>query len=673
MIDNGIKEQIRNRYKGGDMRTREVIAALPTENIFDNTVEKRVAIYVRVSTDDPRQTTSYELQRNYYEGFVSRQKNWTLVRIYADEGISGTSLRHRKEFLQMIEDSKAGKIDLIVTKSVSRFARNVVDCIGYIRDLQALSPPVGVFFENEYVYTLNDNMEMALTFQSTIAQEESHIKSKSMNASIEMRFSSGILLTPPLLGYDHDEDGNLVINEEEAKTVRLAFFMYLYGYSTQQIAVTLTKLGRKTKKENSRWTTSSILQILQNERHCGDVLARKTWTPNYLNHKSKKNKMNKPQYKWRDHHEAIISRDDFFAVQRLISNAKYGNKEILPKLHVMESGMLMGFVSINPRWAAFSADDYYAASASVGEQPEQPEATKIEVHSGDLDLRGFEVARSQYFTSAGKMCVTLCNDHIQFSTACVRRFDKAMYVELLIHPVKKLLVARPCTKDTRNAVRWACTNDGISSSRNFTGAAYIGTLFEILGWDKNYKYRVRGFCKQCDDGTAAIFDMQDTEVFIPSDVYSAERQQSADKDSSHKDCSVLTDTRSQSVLAFPISFLDGFGSDFYVNANNQPFKSNMQEGKTTLVDSIAQFSVGDELNVTNAAVLGNSIKQILTDMKQEAPSDEALLNLNGYSVGTPDGLFGTGSENKLKQFQTAHGLTVDGICGAQTWEALCEI
>ena len=127
----------------------------------------------------------------------------------------------------MIEDCKAGKIDLIVTKSVSRFARNVLDCIGYSRELASMQPPIGIFFETENIYTLNSNSEMALSFIATLAQEESHTKSEIMNASIEMRFKRGVFLTPVLLGYDQDDDGNLIINEEEAKTVRLIFFMYL--------------------------------------------------------------------------------------------------------------------------------------------------------------------------------------------------------------------------------------------------------------------------------------------------------------------------------------------------------------------------------------------------------------------------------------------------------------
>lgn len=204
------KEKIRQRYKGVDIDELDVIPALPQTNFYEDRREKRVAVYARVSTDDPRQTSSYELQKNHYQDVVSRHPGWNLIEIYADEGISGTSLQHRDEFVRMINDCYAGKIDLIVTKSVSRFARNVLDCIGYVRKLAALQPPIGVFFETENIYTLNSNSEMSLSFISTLAQEESHNKSEIMNASIEMRFRRGIFLTPPLLGYDQDENGNLI-------------------------------------------------------------------------------------------------------------------------------------------------------------------------------------------------------------------------------------------------------------------------------------------------------------------------------------------------------------------------------------------------------------------------------------------------------------------------------
>ena len=187
------------------------------------------------------------------------------------------------------------------------------------------------------------------------------------NSSVEMRFSHGLFLTPPLLGYDNDEDGNLTINPDEADTVRLIFYMYLSGRSTEQIAQKLMDLGRKTKLGNAKWTPNTIVGILKNERHCGDVLSRKTWTPNFLNHKSIKNRGEHSQYRKKDRHEGIVTRDDYIAVQKMLSNAKYGGNTYLPKLKVTSKGALRGFVSVNPHWGAFTAEDYRKASASIAE------------------------------------------------------------------------------------------------------------------------------------------------------------------------------------------------------------------------------------------------------------------------------------------------------------------
>ena len=488
------KAKIRERYKGKLLDDVEIIPALPQPKLYDDNRVKRVAAYARVSTIDINQTTSYELQKNHYTDLIQKHEGWVFVDIYADEGISGTSLNHRDAFVKMIEDCKQGKIDLIVTKSVSRFARNTLDCLEYVRELKNLPNPVGIFFETENIYTLDSRSEMALSFIATMAQEESHIKSDIMNASIEMRFSRGILLTPVLLGYDKDENGRLVINEVEAKTVKLIFFLYLYGNTCQQIANILTEYGRKTKKGNTKWTAGTVLQVLQNERHCGDVLTRKTWTPNYLDHKSKKNRQNLEQRRWKNQHDAIISRADFMAVQELIRNAKYGNKGFLPELRVVDEGILKGYVSVNPRWAAFLAKDYIEASSSILDiQENKNEEVKIEVQGGDFDLRKYQVARSQFFDRSNIVSMTFSINNIIFSTECIKKMPKNQFVEMLINPCKKMFAVRQCNKDEcRNAVQWSKRKGDLFLTRVISGAAFIPTIYEIMNWNVDHKYRLRG-------------------------------------------------------------------------------------------------------------------------------------------------------------------------------------
>ena len=237
------KERIRQRVRVQiDEENYEFFPERKDPDYYDNDVNQRVGVYVRVSTDDPRQTTSYELQKKYYEDFVVRHPKWTLVDIYADEGISGTSTKHRDEFNRMIAECKAGKIDLVITKSVSRFARNVVDFLGMVRMLSERNPPIGVFFEAENIFSLNETSNMALSFQATMAEEESRNKSRSMETSLRMRLDHGLPLTPKLLGFTHNSEGKLIPDPDTMHIPKLMFYMYLYGYSTQQIADALTAL-----------------------------------------------------------------------------------------------------------------------------------------------------------------------------------------------------------------------------------------------------------------------------------------------------------------------------------------------------------------------------------------------------------------------------------------------
>lgn len=603
------KNKIRERYKGVSLDELDVIPALPQEDIFAVENEQRVAVYARVSTDDPRQTSSYELQKNHYHDVISKSPNWKLVQIYADEGISGTSLQHRDQFKLMIEDCKQGKIDLIVTKSVSRFARNVVDCIGYVRELLALPHPVGVFFETERLNTFDPKSEMVLSFMATLAQEESHTKSEIMNASIEMRFRRGIFLTPILLGYDHDDDGNLVINEEEAKIVKLIFMMYLNGCTCQEIADTLTELGCMTKKGNTVWSPGSILQILQNERHCGDVLAHKTYTPNYLNHKSKKNMQNRPQYRKRNHHEAIISRDDFIAVQRLISNAKYGNKGLLPELKVIPEGVLKGFVSINPRWAGFKEDDYINASASVynGTEQPSPSSAPVEVQSGDFDLRGYEIARSQFFDSTDRITVTFSQGDIRFSCPAVRRLESTL-VELLMHPQKRILAVRTAGKECRNAMQWSKKKSGVSFPREISGTAFLPTLYSLLGWKDDCRYRITGIKRGKGNDAILLFNLTEPEIFIPNDTVSS----LPESDTSVKP---FTDSNRRNVRAYPPDWADTFGSNYYSHAQAQEL-AGFGKGMEPDISHASVIYKDNDIQVTSKDDIERNIEQIMSDMKE---------------------------------------------------------
>lgn len=595
------KQKIRQRYKGISSEELDVIPALPQEDLMDSHSIKRVAIYARVSTDDPRQTSSYELQKNHYQDVVNKHPNWILTEIYADEGISGTSLKHRDSFLRMINDCKSGKIDMIITKTVSRFARNIVDCIQYQRELKQLNPPIGILFETEGIFSLNPNSEMSLSFIATLAQEESHTKSEIMNSSIEMRFKRGIFLTPTLLGYDHDEEGNLVVNEEEAKTVRLIFYMYLYGYSSQKIADTLSSLKRTTKKGNTRWSSGSVLQILQNERHCGDVLARKTFTPNYLDHKSKKNHHDRNQYRKRDHHEPIISRDDFIAVQHMISNAKYGNKEILPSLHVIESGILIGFVPIHPRWAGFTADDYINASKSVYSMIKL-DKNVIEAKEGEFDFRGFELTHAQFFQTSDKISVTISSDSICFGIHGIRKLKSPLYVDILINPQRKLSAVRQSKKDNRYCYQWAKLLNGKIHPKVISANSFMPMLYELLQWNIKNKYRILGNIKHKGNDLFLLFDLKATEILIPN-------HQSRMLET--EEILPLTTSNKKSILAYPSNWASGFGEDYYHSTKQNVLSI---DGEWNSQSSGTPFET-NKLNISSYEQIRNNIDEIIQDIK----------------------------------------------------------
>ena len=605
------KERVRRRINiKVDPENYEFIPAKKPIDYYDNDIRQRVAVYARVSTDNVQQTSSYELQKKYYEDFVVHHPNWTLVKIYADEGISGTSLAHRDEFNSMIADCRSGKIDMIITKSVSRFARNVVDCISMVRMLAELPSPVGVFFESECIFSLKDDSQMALSFQATMAQEESHIRSRSMETSLRMRLDGGLPLTPKLLGYSHDADGNLVVNPDEAPTVKLIFYMYLYGYSTSDIAAALTELGRKTYLGNVKWTSNSIVQVLRNERHCGDVLTRKTFTPNYLNHKARKNRGDRPQSLYRNHHEGIVSRDDFIAVQHLLNNSKYGNRSILPELRVIDSGLLRGFVTINPRWAGFKPADYYQASASI-HPPDEQQAdaslpSSITLVPGDFDMRGFEIARSEFFDNYHRPYVLFQDKRIKFSTTCVRSFGKDNHVELLVNPVEMKFAVRTAAKSSRNAVVFSKLSDGKYQPRDIAGAAYVETLFQLFGWSPDLKYRIAGALFQTETESAYIFDVNDAEAFIKSYLLSGSKSTEQAKEPVQP-----LSVSGKRVRAVPEEWIGSFGKQYYLHQQSFPPVCDQSEEDWKIRMEGQLYETGQKLRVTGFDVLRDYICQEL--------------------------------------------------------------
>ncbi|WP_160678043.1 recombinase family protein [Clostridium sp. C8-1-8] len=280
--------------------------------------KRRVCAYCRVSTDTEEQLTSYEAQVTYYESYSKGKPEYEFAGIFADEGISGTNTKHRVEFNKMIEAALAGKFDMIITKSISRFARNTLDCLKYVRLLKEKG--VAVYFEKENIDTMDSKGEVLLTILSSLAQDESRNISENSRWGIVRRFQQGKVRVnhKRFLGYDKDENGELIINEKQAEIVRRIYKEYLEGKGIRAIARGLEEDNVLTGAGGGNWHDSTIQKILRNEKYSGDALLQKTVTVDFLTHKRVKNKGEVQQYYVEDSHPPIISKETFQRVQEEI-------------------------------------------------------------------------------------------------------------------------------------------------------------------------------------------------------------------------------------------------------------------------------------------------------------------------------------------------------------------
>lgn len=285
---------------------------------------KKVAAYARVSTLQDEQATSFEAQTEYYESYIKARPDWDFVGLYSDEGISGTNTRNRAGFNKMIKDALNGKINLIITKSISRFARNTVDTLSTIRELKAVG--VEVFFEKENIYSLDSTGELLLTILSSLAQEESRSISENVKWGIRHKFKMGKVDIPnkTILGIGRDKDGKYYIIPEQADTVRLIYALFLKGESPNKIAEIMNEDGRLTVRGNKNWSATLIQRMLVNEKYKGDALLQKTYVVDFLTKETRVNKGEKTQYYIKNSHPAIIPEEEWELVQ--IENTRRSTK-----------------------------------------------------------------------------------------------------------------------------------------------------------------------------------------------------------------------------------------------------------------------------------------------------------------------------------------------------------
>lgn len=525
----------------------------------------RVAAYCRVSTDDIDQAISITFQIREYKRKILANPNWRYVGTYVDDGFSGTNTEHRQGFQKLMRDAMDGKIDMIITKAVSRFARNLMDCIGWVEALQNHDPPVRVFFEQENLDTMSQTSGIILFVLAMVAQEESHMKSEAILLSLEWRFSRGRFLTPRLFGYNKVEvpDGFggkkkvLSINESEARVVRWMYATLLNGGSPEEIAATLTEMAiptggrRKDGTLNTHWSASGVIFLMRNEKHCGDVLARKTYTPNYKDHKAKKNNGKKNKYFQPDHHDAIVSRATWNAAQRILNSRRFHHEGTYLPMRIIVSGALAGYISMNRSWAGFDYEDYYRASQiAMGLLEEDlhrdlgseylPEAGRrvgglvddhgiaqiardltvveqeikdelegkaeeaAEAKSREEATRTFQVVNGDMFSRITDPMVKITQKGITFNKRCTTRLPDTDWVELLFNPVERMLIVRPCDASHPNALAWDWNHK--------SAAALSKVIYTCMGWESNYSFRIpsqRLTCRRGPDTghSILVFDL----------------------------------------------------------------------------------------------------------------------------------------------------------------------
>lgn len=316
---------------------RIVVIPPKSREEYQRTTQLKVAAYCRVSTDQEEQESSYEAQISYYLEKIKNNSDWTFAGIFADEGITGTQAKKRPEFLKMIRLCRQRKIDMILTKSMSRFARNTVDSLNYIRELRALG--IAIIFEKENLNTLETDTEMILTIMSCFAQAESESISKNVSWGVRQSFKNGNVPIQygKLLGYKKGKNNLPEIVPEEAEIVKEIFRKYLDGMSLRQITDSLNSREIKTKHKQTEWKPEVIKSILINEKYTGDALLQKTYINDCITKKTRKNNGELPMYLVKNHHAAIISRTDFNRVQEEMAR-RSAKRAIADKLTKIEQG-----------------------------------------------------------------------------------------------------------------------------------------------------------------------------------------------------------------------------------------------------------------------------------------------------------------------------------------------
>lgn len=361
------KDSAKKLFEQDEDTYEEDLSKYDAGNAYDETwLPITTTYYLYLSGTPFRALNSGEfMQVQHFTSVIESNPNYELVKIYTDEGVSGTSVAGRKGFQEMMADAEKGKIDLILTKSISRFGRNIVDILTALRKLSDLTPPVAVNFESEGINTSDGKNKLVISILSALAELESQQKSIAIKEGIRYRMQEGLykFSVRNTIGYYRDYSGRIKVEPAEARIVEYIFESFLEGASPQEIADFLTEQGIRSPKGMERWRQATIRSILSNEKYCGDVLYQKTYSKDYLTHKSVKNRDVLPQYYWENNHTAIIDRETWQKAQELLSSGNFGRhgkplaamkkKFVVAKV---KSGVLRGFMLLDMDWTKEERD-----------------------------------------------------------------------------------------------------------------------------------------------------------------------------------------------------------------------------------------------------------------------------------------------------------------------------
>jgi DNA invertase Pin-like site-specific DNA recombinase len=480
----------------------------------------------------------------------------------------------------MIDDCKAGKIGLILTKSISRFARNNGDLLSYINTLSALDPPVEIRFETENESSLGVADELIIMFRGMLAQEESHAKSKNITWAIDKLFEQGKYYTPPVLGFDKEKgrDKPLTINKEEAKTVELCYALTVMGYSFAEIARIMNTLGLKSKRGNVKWNSSGVVALLSNEKNVGDIIARKTVTRSYKTHEVKKNEGEKPQYHEKEHHVPIVPRFVYDEASR-IKEYRSGGYSGIPCLKTVSEGALKGFVTVDKTVRNYTLKDYQEASGSLVEEVENSEVSILADKVSAFDFRSGDVVSSLFLDDRMNPACTINSGTIAFNAAC-RKALGAEKAEILFHPVKAILAVRSPTDKKEEAV---------ALTKSIHLSSFMPVALKSAGLKSENRYRMYGIRRVKNGERILFFDLHD--VMIVTD---------------EKDSNVLPDKYAgrfgdgyyENFVAYGLHKIDIDGN-WQILHESKPTKDSQTGQITELAEfrrkSLEEFGLSDEV------------------------------------------------------------------------------